>query len=157
MTISSVPTNSFEWSSDSTSAGFIAQDVITLDPSIVANISAASGGMGNVTISNTTGSSYYYTSGAGVGNSSTITIGGAGGAGVTSISGIGISPLTSDQINSFTFQMPVEWQDKFPDWNKVQKMCEEYPGLKIAFERFQTTYKLVVDHYDTPEDKRPRP
>jgi hypothetical protein len=53
--------------------------------------------------------------------------------------------------------MPVEWKDKFPDWDKVQKMCEEYPGLKIAFEKFQTTYKLVVDHYDTPEDQRPRP
>jgi hypothetical protein len=164
MTTSSVPTNSFEWSSNSAGAGFIAQDIITLDPSIVANISAASGGMGNVTISNTTGSSYYYT-GAGVGGgagTSTVVVGGAGtgytiGSGLTSSGTIGISPLTSDQINSFTFQIPVEWQDRFPDWDKVQKMCEEYPGLKIAFEKFQTTYKLVVDHYDTPEDQRPRP
>ena len=100
--------------------------------------------IGNITIGGTMSSGYSYT----VPNTiNTISIG----------SGIGISPLTSDQINSFTFQMPVEWQDKFPEWDKVKKMCEEYPGLKIAFEKFQTTYKLVVDHYDTPEDKRPKP
>jgi hypothetical protein len=36
-------------------------------------------------------------------------------------------------------------------------MCEQYPGLKIAFEKFKTTYYLVKDDYDTPEDKRPKP
>jgi hypothetical protein len=36
-------------------------------------------------------------------------------------------------------------------------MCDEYPGLKIAYEKFVTTYKLVKDHYDTPEDQRPKP
>ena len=50
-----------------------------------------------------------------------------------------------------------DWVDKFPDFDKIQKMCEEYPGLKIAFEKFKTTYKLVRDHYDTPEDQRPKP
>jgi len=74
-----------------------------------------------------------------------------------SVSTVNISPLTAEQVASFNWQPPVEWQDKFPDWDKVKKMCEEYPGLKIAFEKFQTTYKLVVDHYDTPEDKRPLP
>jgi hypothetical protein len=50
-----------------------------------------------------------------------------------------------------------DWVDQFPDFDKIQKMCEEYPGLKIAFEKFKTTYKLVRDHYDTPKDQRPRP
>ena len=50
-----------------------------------------------------------------------------------------------------------DWVDKFPDFDKIQKMCEEYPGLKIAFEKFKTTYKLVRDHYDTPKDQRPKP
>jgi len=36
-------------------------------------------------------------------------------------------------------------------------MCDEYPGLKIAFEKFKTTYKLVKDDYDTPKDKRKTP
>jgi len=88
-----------------------------------------------------------------------VTIGGITGytlgSGLTSSGTISVAPLTVDQITSFT--LPVDWQDRFPDWDKVKKMCEEYPGLKIAFEKFQTTYKLVVDHYDTPEDKRPKP
>jgi len=50
-----------------------------------------------------------------------------------------------------------DWIDRFPDFDKIQKMCEEYPGLKIAFEKFKTTYKLVRDHYDTPKDQRPKP
>jgi len=50
-----------------------------------------------------------------------------------------------------------DWVDRFPDFDKIQRMCEEYPGLKIAFEKFKTTYKLVRDHYDTPKDQRPKP
>jgi hypothetical protein len=47
-----------------------------------------------------------------------------------------------------------EWVDGFPEWEKIQLMCNEYPGLKIAFEKFKTTYKLVRDDYDTPKDQR---
>lgn len=72
-------------------------------------------------------------------------------------SGVTIGTVGITSAGEYTFQLPVEWQDCFPDWSKVKKMCEEYPGLKIAFEKFQTTYKLIVDHYDTPEDQRPRP
>ena len=82
-----------------------------------------------------------------------------------------ISPLTTSQLNTitagsglngtdystFTFNTPEDWVNQFPDWNRVQKMCKEYPGLQIAFEKFKTTYKLVKDHYDTPEDQRPLP
>ena len=82
-----------------------------------------------------------------------------------------ISPLTTSQLNTitagsglngtdystFTFNTPEDWVNQFPDWNRVQKMCKEYPGLQIAFEKFKTTYKLVKDHYDTPEDQRPIP
>ena len=50
-----------------------------------------------------------------------------------------------------------EFVDCLPDINRVKNMCEEYPGLKIAYEKFVTTYKLVKDHYDTPEDQRPKP
>jgi len=32
-----------------------------------------------------------------------------------------------------------DWINQFPDFDKIQKMCEEYPGLKIAFEKFKTT------------------
>ena len=64
----------------------------------------------------------------------------------------GISSI--DNIKIF---MPQEFIDCFPEWSKVEKMCEEYPGLKIAFEKFKTVYKLVKDDYDTPKDKRPKP
>jgi hypothetical protein len=59
--------------------------------------------------------------------------------------------------STFSFQCPEDWVNQFPDWHRVEKMCEEYPGLKIAFEKFKTTYHLIKDHYDTPEDQRPRP
>jgi len=137
------------------SGGFIAQEIQSLDPSIVANISAAAGSLGNVTISSTSGSSYYYNTGAGIGGSgSTITISGGG----TSVGSIGIG-------NTFTIGgagVDFKWHneefvDCLPSLDRIKAMCEEYPGLKIAYEKFVTTYKLVKDHYDTPEDKRPLP
>jgi hypothetical protein len=131
------------------SGGIIAKDIISIDTSTMANISAAAGGTGNVTISNTTGTNYYYT-GAGLSSSGTISIGAIGSGATVTLNGAGTG---YDWSQSF----PVDFVNAFPDWDKVQKMCEEYPGLKIAFEKFQTTYKLVVDHYDTPEDKRPKP
>jgi hypothetical protein len=50
-----------------------------------------------------------------------------------------------------------EFVNCFPDFNRIEKMCEEYPGLKIAYEKFVTTYRLIKDDYDTPKDKRPKP
>ena len=40
-----------------------------------------------------------------------------------------------------------EFQNTLPDIHKVQQMCEMYPGLKNAYEHFQTIYKLVHDDY----------
>ena len=84
--------------------------------------------------------------------------------GTITVGGSAIPSLTTAQINSIsidtsTFQIniPEEWVNCLPDFNRIEKMCEEYPGLKIAYEKFKTTYKLVADHYDTPKDKRPRP
>ena len=67
---------------------------------------------------------------------------------------ISITDLTSDYSIDWG---NVEWTNSFPDWDRIQKMCEEYPGLRIAFEKFKTTYNLVKDDYDTPKDKRQRP
>ena len=50
-----------------------------------------------------------------------------------------------------------EFVNCLPDIDRINAMCKEYPGLKIAFEKFVTTYKLVKDDYDTPKDKRPKP
>jgi hypothetical protein len=100
------------------------------------------------------GSSYYTINNSGsFGTITTTTIGG-GGSGYGSGS-INIGPITSlDFKDMFKNQ---EWKTGFPEWNRIQKMCEQYPGLKIAFEKFKTTYKLVQDDYDAPPEKRIKP
>ena len=50
-----------------------------------------------------------------------------------------------------------EWVDSFPEWNRIEKMCKEYPALKLAFDKFKNTYNLVKDDYDSPPDKRIKP
>jgi hypothetical protein len=80
-----------------------------------------------------------------IGTGSTITIGG-GGAGSTILGGLDTS--------TFTFNVPEEFVNCFPDWHRIENMCKEYPGLQIAFEKFKTTYRLVKDDYDTPKDKK---
>jgi len=127
--------------------GITAQDVYTIDTSTMANVSAASGGLGNITISSGTGSSYFYT-GAGIGGSSgTISIGAISGG----------STISSSAGSNFIWKTPEEFVDSLPAFDRIQKMCEQYPGFKIAFEKFKTTYYLIKDDYDTPEDKRPKP
>jgi hypothetical protein len=68
-----------------------------------------------------------------------------------------LGSITSIDTSAFTINFPEEWVNCFPDFKRIEKMCEEYPGLKVAYEKFVTTYKLVTDHYDTPKDKRPKP
>jgi len=124
----------------SSDVGFIAQEVNTVLSD-------------TITISSGTGSSYYYNTGAGA----------AGGMGTISISGGGYtiasgSTVTLNDINATSFNWKnEEFVDCLPDFDKVEKMCKEYPGLAIAFEKFKTVYKLVKDDYDTPKDKRPKP
>ena len=40
------------------------------------------------------------------------------------------------------------------DWDKVEDMCKEYPGLKIAFENFKVFYEMVKDDYNNPTPKK---
>jgi hypothetical protein len=84
-----------------------------------------------------------------IGSGSVYTIS-AGGAGI-------IGGISAQDISTFNWNLNEEFVNCLPDLNRVKKMCEEYPGLKIAYEKFVTTYKLVRDDYDTPEDKRPKP
>ena len=68
-----------------------------------------------------------------------------------------LGSITSIDTSSFTISFPEDWVNCFPEFKRIEKMCEEYPGLKIAYEKFKTVYKLVKDDYDTPKDKRPKP
>ena len=75
---------------------------------------------------------------------------------INAISGQGISSISID-TSTFRINLPEEWVNCLPDFDRIEKMCKLYPGLAIAFEKFKTTYKLVKDDYDTPADQRPRP
>ena len=72
----------------------------------------------------------------------------------TAASTICIPPIN---VGSISVWGHTEWVDSFPSWDRVEKMCEEYPGLRVAFEKFKNTYNLVKDDYDAPPDKRIKP
>ena len=117
-----------------------------------------------ITLTSGTGSSYYYNAGAGGGFSGdTITISGGGSSVSSSVYTIGsgsvggLTGITAQDISTFNWNLNEEFVNCLPDLDRVKKMCDEYPGLKIAYEKFVTTYKLVRDDYDTPEDQRPKP
>jgi hypothetical protein len=122
--------------------GIIAQeltDTITIDTSAW-NMSSGAG------------TSYYYNTGAGVsGSSGNITISGSGGAGGFTIANGGTVTLNGIDTSTFNWKNE-EFVDCLPDFDRVKAMCEQYPGLKIAYEKFVTTYKLVKDDYDSPKD-----
>lgn len=83
----------------------------------------------------------------------TVSMAGGSGAGQFMTSGnytIGAAGSTAE----YTWKTPIEFEDTFPDYDRIQKMCKEFPGLEIAFEKFKTTYYLVKDEYDNPKDKK---
>ena len=138
----------------SISSTYVVNDTVTLSNSNNASgtitsidLNTHSSTYGNITIGGTSASSYYHTAPSTLG---TISIG----SGLTSAS---IASLNTINTSQFNIQFPEEWVDTFPEWGRIKDMCEQYPGLKIAFDKFKTTYLLVKNHYDTPEDQRPLP
>jgi hypothetical protein len=130
MTNSSAP---LDYSTTSSSdVGFIAQEITTILPDTIT----------------LTGSNYYNMSSSGV-----VSIGGSGVSGTYTI-GSGTVSLNDVNTSTFTWKAPEEFVDAFPDYDRVQKMCDQYPGLKIAYEKFATTYNIVKDDYDHPKDKK---
>ena len=129
-------------SSAQTNYSITSSDTITIDTSTW-NMSSGAG------------SSYYHTTGAGGFSSDTITISNGGSSGYSI--GTGFAGITAQEISTFNWNLNEEFVNCLPNLDRIKKMCEEYPGLKIAYDKFVTTYKLVKDHYDTPEDQRPCP
>jgi len=86
----------------------------------------------------------------------TITISGAAAQPTYSLGSSGISTITLNSVDtsSFTYDFHKEWQNCFPQWTRVQDMCDKYPGLKIAFENFKVFYEMVKDDYDNPTPKK---
>jgi hypothetical protein len=93
-----------------------------------------------ITISNG-GTGMGYTIGSNMISNPSMTISSNGNVGIGTISGSSIFQWKNE-----------EFVDCLPDFTRVQAMCEQYPGLRIAYEKFVTTYKLVKDDYDSPKD-----
>lgn len=119
MSISSVqPTYSITLDNPITvSSGFIAQDISSIDSSMVTMTGAVGSSVDTITI---TGGGYT------VGN---VTLG-------------------SVDINTSIFNWKnEEFVDCFPDFDKVNEMCGQYPALDIALKKFKEVYKMVEDDY----------
>jgi hypothetical protein len=117
----------------SSDVGFIAREITTILPDTIT----------------LTGSNYYNMSSSGV-----VSIGGSGSSGTYTIGSSATVSLNDINASTFTWKTPEEFIDAFPDYDRVQKMCNQYPGLKIAYEKFVTTYNIVKDDYDHPKDKK---
>jgi len=59
-----------------------------------------------------------------------------------------------DTFTSFTNFYKDEFDGRFPDYDRVQEMCKEYPGLEIAYKKFKEVYKMVKEDYDGKERER---
>ena len=126
-----------------TIAGGAASDTITITSSDMSYSYPTAYDIGGNTISITT-----------TGSSNTAI--GYGAQPTYSIGSSGISTITLNGIDAsnYTINLPVDWKDCFPSWSRVQDMCEQYPGLKIAFENFKVFYEMVKDDYDNPTPKK---
>lgn len=77
------------------------------------------------------------------------------GSGSTTYSNIETIDLSKiDSFGSFTNFYKEEFDGRFPDFDRVQEMCKEYPGLEIAYKKFKEVYKLVKEDYDGKERER---
>ena len=101
--------------------------------------------------------SYQYSAGA-VGSTISSVAGGGGTYTISGLTGAAqVNTISSINISDFKINLPEEWVNCFPDFDRIEKMCKEYPGLKIAYDQFKTVYALVRDDYDTPKDQRVKP
>lgn len=133
MTTSSVQTDYLTTLSDTIDLSTASIMNSTISTSDTITLTGAVGSSSTFTFTNT-GSSYTYSTAS-------------ASPCITNINVSGISSIWNQQ----------EFVDCMPNLQRLEAMCEEYPGLKIAFEKFKTTYFLVKDDYDTPKDQRPRP
>lgn len=124
---------------------------ITLDNDVISTLTSDD----IITLSSTYSSSApsYYTTSSGAGTINTITL--TGGINCHNVYTTSTTCLSNINISGVeSIWGGAEFVDSFPAWNRIEKMCAEYPGLKIAFEKFKTTYYLVKDDFDAPKDKK---
>jgi len=67
-----------------------------------------------------------------------------------------IDDLISMDDLTITLNDPVEFEDHMPDVSKVEDMCNDYPALAQAYDKFKTMYALVhQDWKGKQEDNEP--
>ena len=67
-----------------------------------------------------------------------------------------IDDLISIDDLTITINEPVEFEDHMPDVAKVEDMCNDYPALAQAYDKFKTMYALVhQDWKGRQEDNEP--
>jgi hypothetical protein len=64
--------------------------------------------------------------------------------------------ISSIDITGFDDWFKEEFDGRFPDYDRVQSMCKDYPGLEIAYRKFKEVYKMVKEDYDGKERERDR-
>ena len=64
--------------------------------------------------------------------------------------------LNDDSIN-ITLNEPVEFEDHMPDVAKVEDMCNDYPALAQAYEKFKTIYAMVHQDWQGRQDAENEP
>jgi len=58
-----------------------------------------------------------------------------------------IDNLMDDPIDLDLTLTHTDFENQFPDWNRIQSMIEEYPALRIALEKFESAYRMCIQDY----------
>ena len=74
--------------------------------------------------------------------------------GTITLTGIGSDTISFPDPIILEPHLPKEFVDTFPTWDKVEKMCKEYPGLDIALKKFQEVYKMVEDDWQAKQGQK---
>jgi hypothetical protein len=65
--------------------------------------------------------------------------------------------ISLDGDITLTLNQPVEFEDEMPDVAKVEDMCNDYPALAQAYEKFKTMYALVHQDWKGRQDAENEP
>lgn len=85
---------------------------------------------------------------------STISITGGSGSTYSSIYSIGTDTISFPDLSNITITVPTEFVNTFPNWDKIEKMRKEYPGLDIAMKKFEEVYKMVEDDWQAQQGNK---
>ena len=75
----------------------------------------------------------------------------------TTIDTSAIDDLISMDDLTITLNEPVEFEDEMPDVSKIEDMCNDYPALSQAYEKFKTIYTMVHQDWKGRQDAENEP